>query len=90
VVLMGGDLSPLPFAIALSRKALATVRANVALALGLKALAALALAAGWTGLWWAILADVGATILVTLNGMRLLGFDDRRFSAIRSPAASAS
>lgn len=90
VVLMGGDLSPLPFAIALSRKALATVRANVVLALGLKTLAALALAAGWTGLWWAILADVGATVLVTLNGMRLLGFDDRRLSAIRSPAASAS
>lgn len=76
VVLMGGDLAPLPFAIALSRKALATVRANVALALGLKALAALALAIGWTGLWWAILADVGATVLVTLNGMRLLAYRD--------------
>ncbi|KAA5612005.1 cadmium-translocating P-type ATPase [Rhodovastum atsumiense] len=58
--------------VALSRATLATIRQNVALALGLKAAFLVTTVAGITGLWPAILADTGATVLVTLNALRLL------------------
>ena len=49
-------------------------RQNVAIALGLKAVFLLTTILGITGLWIAILADTGATVLVTLNALRLLRF----------------
>jgi Cd2+/Zn2+-exporting ATPase len=74
VALMADDLSRLPFAVRLARATLANVRANVALSLGLKlAFVALA-AAGLATLWMAILADTGASLLVTANGLRLLRY----------------
>jgi Cd2+/Zn2+-exporting ATPase len=48
------------------------IKQNIGLALALKLLAVLAVFPGWLTLWIAILADMGATVLVTLNGMRLL------------------
>jgi Cd2+/Zn2+-exporting ATPase len=75
VVLMSSDLSRLPYALRLARAALANVRQNVALALGLK-LAFVALAAfGVATIWMAVLADTGASLLVTANGLRLLRQD---------------
>src|SRR5690606_5385550 len=72
VVLMQDDLARLPQAVRISRKTQRLIRENIALSLGLK-LAFLALAIpGLATLWMAVLADVGATILVTLNGMRML------------------
>lgn len=72
VVLMRDDLSQIPAALRISRRSRALVKQNIALSLGLK-LAFLALAIpGITTLWLAVVADVGATLLVTLNGMRLL------------------
>jgi Cd2+/Zn2+-exporting ATPase len=72
VVLMQDDISHVPLALRLARKSRALVKQNIALSLGLK-LAFLALAIpGITTLWMAVLADVGATMLVTLNGMRVL------------------
>lgn len=72
VALMSDDLAKLPFAIRLSRRALNTVRANIAFALIFKA-AFLALAvAGVATLWMAVLADTGASLLVALNGLRVL------------------
>jgi Cd2+/Zn2+-exporting ATPase len=72
VVLMKDDLMALPLAVALARKTERLVRENVALSLGLK-LAFLGLAIpGIATLWMAVLADVGATVLVTMNGMRML------------------
>ena len=72
VVLMQDDLSRVPLAIRLARKSRRVIKENIALSLGLK-LAFLALAVpGIATLWMAVLADVGATLLVTLNGMRLL------------------
>ena len=59
----------------LARRALANIRQNVAIALGLKAVFLVTTVAGLTGLWPAILADTGATVLVTLNALRLLRFD---------------
>lgn len=72
IALMGDDLSKLPFAIRLSRKALAVIKQNIAFSLGLKLLALLLVIPGWLTLWIAIFADMGATLLVTLNGLRLL------------------
>lgn len=72
IALMADDLSKLPFTIKLSRKTLSVIKQNIALAMGLKLLAVLAVFPGWLTLWIAILADMGATVLVTLNGMRLL------------------
>lgn len=71
IVLMGDDLLKLPFAIRLGRRAVRVIRQNIAFALGTKLLAVLLVFPGWLTLWIAILADMGATILVTLNGMRL-------------------
>jgi Cd2+/Zn2+-exporting ATPase len=72
VVLMQDDLSHVPMTLILARKSRRLIKENIALSLGLK-LAFLALAIpGFATLWMAVLADVGATLLVTLNGMRLL------------------
>ncbi|WP_029032221.1 heavy metal translocating P-type ATPase [Salinarimonas rosea] len=59
--------------IRLSRDTMANIRQNIAVALGLKAVLLVTTLLGITGLWPAILADTGATVLVTLNAMRLLG-----------------
>lgn len=72
VVLMADDLTKLPFTIKLSRKALNIIKSNIIFALGIKILALLLVVPGWLTLWIAILADMGATLLVSLNSMRLL------------------
>jgi Cd2+/Zn2+-exporting ATPase len=60
--------------IRLSRATMGVIRQNIALALGLKAIFLVTTVAGTTGLWMAIVADTGGTVLVTLNALRLLGF----------------
>ena len=72
VVLMNDDLRRVPLALRIARKNRALVKQNIALSLGLK-LAFLVLASsGFATLWLAVGADVGATLLVTINGMRML------------------
>ncbi|GGK39286.1 heavy metal translocating P-type ATPase [Salinarimonas ramus] len=63
--------------IRLSRDTLANIRQNIAVALGLKGVLLVTTLLGITGLWPAILADTGATVLVTLNAMRLIGAGKR-------------
>jgi Zn2+/Cd2+-exporting ATPase len=58
--------------VGLSRATLANIHQNVAVALGLKAAFVVTTLAGVTGLWPAVLADTGTTVLVTLNALRLL------------------
>jgi Zn2+/Cd2+-exporting ATPase len=58
----------------LSRATLSNVKQNVAATVGLKLVFLVTTLAGLTGLWPAILADTGATVLVTLNALRLLGW----------------
>ncbi|TXK86502.1 cation-transporting P-type ATPase, partial [Parageobacillus sp. SY1] len=70
--LMSDDLSKLPYTIKLSRKALAIIKQNITFSLGIKVLALLLIVPGWLTLWLAIFADMGATLIVTLNSMRLL------------------
>ncbi|WP_211102957.1 heavy metal translocating P-type ATPase [Azospirillum sp. B21] len=64
-----GDVAAM---VALSRRTMANIRQNIALALGLKAVFLVTTVLGVTGLWPAILADTGATVLVTANALRLL------------------
>ncbi|MBF5093636.1 heavy metal translocating P-type ATPase [Azospirillum sp. INR13] len=64
-----GDVAAM---VALSRRTMANIRQNIALALGLKAVFLVTTVLGVTGLWPAILADTGATVLVTANAFRLL------------------
>ena len=66
------DLSKLPFAVSLSQQARRIIRQNVALSLGIKALFLALAVSGAATLWMAVFADVGASLIVTLNGMRLL------------------
>ena len=56
----------------LARATHANVRQNIAIALGLKGIFLVTTLLGITGLWLAVLADTGATVLVTLNALRLL------------------
>jgi Zn2+/Cd2+-exporting ATPase len=72
VALMADDLSQLPFAVRLSRKARAIIRQNVALSLGIKAVFLGLAVAGLATLWMAVFADMGASLIVIFNGMRLL------------------
>jgi len=72
VALMADDLKKLPFAVRLSRQTRAIIRQNVVLSLGIKAVFLVLAVTGVTTLWMAVFADVGASLIVTLNGMRLL------------------
>lgn len=72
IALMGDDLTKLPYTIRLSRKTLQIIKQNISFALGLKLLALLLVIPGWLTLWIAIFADMGATLLVVLNSLRLL------------------
>ena len=72
VVLMQDDLSHVALALRMGRKTRQIIKQNIMLSLALK-LVFLGLAIpGIATLWMAVVADVGATLLVTLNGMRLL------------------
>lgn len=77
IALMGDDLRKLPFTVKLSRKALFIIKQNIAFSLGIKLLALLLVIPGWLTLWIAIFADMGATLIVTLNGLRLLRVKDK-------------
>jgi Cd2+/Zn2+-exporting ATPase len=58
----------------LSRSTLSNIWQNIAIALGLKAVFLVTTLVGISSLWMAILADTGATVLVTANALRLLRF----------------
>ncbi len=72
VVLMADDLSQLPLAIRLGSKAAKTIQYNIWFALGIKAVFLVAAIFGVATMWMAVFADMGASLIVTLNGMRLL------------------
>ncbi|MEZ4860744.1 MAG: heavy metal translocating P-type ATPase [Caldilineaceae bacterium] len=76
ITLMRADLAQLPFAVKLSRAAMQTIRANVILSIAIKVLFLLIVLLGWGTMWMAVLADMGTSLLVTFNGMRLLRFSD--------------
>ena len=72
VVLMRPDLRLLPFLVDHARRARTRIIENIALALGAKALFLIVMAFGAATLWMAIAADMGASLIVTFNGLRML------------------
>jgi Zn2+/Cd2+-exporting ATPase len=73
IALMEDDLSKVADAILMGQRTLRMIRFNVIFALSIKALFLVLAMTGHAGLWLAILADTGATLLVILNALRLLG-----------------
>jgi len=72
VVLMTDDLRNIPLAIRLSRRTHGVLWQNIALALGIKAVFLGLALAGSATMWMAVFADMGASLLVVGNGLRLL------------------
>lgn len=72
VVLMQDDLTRLPDLLRTSRRAQRVIRQNIAFSLLIKGLFLLLTLPGLATMWMAVFADMGASLLVTLNGMRLL------------------
>lgn len=72
IALMADDLKQLPFAVRLSRFARRLIAQNIIFSLGLKLAFMLLAINGEASLWMAVLADVGMSLVVTLNGMRPL------------------
>jgi Cd2+/Zn2+-exporting ATPase len=74
VVLMANDIEKLPFAIKLSAFANRLIQQNIIFSLGSKLLVALIALLGVAPLWLAVLADMGVSLIVTLNGLRAMRF----------------
>jgi Cd2+/Zn2+-exporting ATPase len=92
VALVRDDLRQLPVAVRLGRRTLRIIRLNIALSLATKAVFVTLAALGSATLWMAVLADMGTSLAVILNGMRLLrnGSGERASSpAVGAPGTSA-
>ncbi|MEO7682755.1 MAG: heavy metal translocating P-type ATPase, partial [Gemmatimonadaceae bacterium] len=76
VALMADDLSKLAFLVRLSRATLRVLRQNIAFAIAVKAVFLVLALGGWATLWMAIAADMGASLAVVANGLRVLRIDD--------------
>ena len=72
VVLMHDDLRKLPFVVDHARRARRVIIENITVALGAKAIFLAVMAFGAATLWMAVAADMGASLLVTFNGLRML------------------
>ncbi|WP_165250944.1 heavy metal translocating P-type ATPase [Paludisphaera soli] len=76
VVLMADDLRQLPWLVRHGRATLRMIHQNIALAIGVKAVVLVLALFGIANMWMAILADVGTTLLVVANALRLLRAGD--------------
>jgi Cd2+/Zn2+-exporting ATPase len=74
IALMSDDLSGIPFAISLGRKALWIIKENIFISLLIKAIFLALAIPGLATLWMAVFADMGASLIVIFNGMRLFRF----------------
>jgi len=72
IALMADDLGKLAYVINLSRKTVAVIKQNIGFAVLIKVIFVIFTFFGFVDLWLAVLADMGSSILVTLNGMRLM------------------
>ena len=72
IALMADDLEKLPFTMKLSARTKQIILQNISIALGLKVIALLLIIPGWLTLWMAVMADMGATVIVVLNSLRLM------------------
>ncbi len=85
VALMGDALDRLPEALEHSRRALRIMRQNVAVSLVTKAVFVILAPLGYVTLVVAVVADMGISLLVTLNGLRLVGRGRGRTAAVSGP-----
>lgn len=76
VALMGDNLNKLPYFINLSRQVWRKLIQNITLSIGIKILFFVLALLGFASLWMAILADMGASLIVVLNGLNLLNFSE--------------
>ncbi|MEO7716972.1 MAG: heavy metal translocating P-type ATPase [Capsulimonas sp.] len=83
VALMRDDLRKLPFFLRLSRQTHAILVQNIAIALGIKIIFLTLAMFGEATLWMAVFADMGGSLLVVMNGLRLVRFRDRDQNKIR-------
>jgi Cd2+/Zn2+-exporting ATPase len=74
ITLLGDDLRQLPFVYRLSRATMRTIGWNVGLSIAIKAGFMVLVLLGLSTMWLAVAADMGTSLLVTLNGMRLLHY----------------
>ena len=74
IALMTDDLTRIPFALGLSRQTLGVIKQNIIFAIGVKAVFLGLAAMGKATLWMAVGADMGASLLVIFNGLRLLRY----------------
>ena len=86
VALMDDDLRKIPALIRLSRDTRAILVQNITLALGTKAIFFVLALTGQATLWMAVFADLGVSLIVVFNGLRLLRA--RRWRASRSEATA--
>jgi Cd2+/Zn2+-exporting ATPase len=75
VALMSDELLRIPYAVRLSRSTVRNIQVNIAVSLGLKAVFLALAGVGMATLWMAVVADMGASLLVIGNGLRLLRYD---------------
>lgn len=76
ISLMNDDISRLPYAIRLSKKTMQTIKSNVVFSIATKLAFMVLVVAGLGTMWMAVLADMGVSVMVTLNGMRLLKYKE--------------
>lgn len=75
VALMDDDLAKVPYFIRVSRRTVTLIKQNIAVALGIKAIFFIAIFIGYESMWAAVFADVGASLLVIMNSLRILKED---------------
>ena len=78
VVLMADDLGKIPYLPRLSRRTRRTLAVNIAISLGAIGVMVTTILAGGLALPLAVVGHEGSTVLVSLNGLRLLAARDRR------------
>jgi Cd2+/Zn2+-exporting ATPase len=90
LALMRDDLSAMARLFDLSHRTVTIIRQNVTLSLATKVLALLLGVLGFVNLWIAVLADVGTSIIVTLNGLRLARIEQAEAAAAHETEAQAA
>jgi Cd2+/Zn2+-exporting ATPase len=83
VALMADDLGRLPFAVGLSRASRAVIRQNLAISLGVIALLIVTSVTGWVQLSGAVILHEGSSIIVVLNALRLLSFEQKNTTRLK-------
>lgn len=88
VALMTDDISKLPWLVRHAKRTLGIIRQNIAFSLGVKAIFMALTFAGFATLWGAIAADVGASLVVVTNALRLLRLSSASPVATGAPSSS--